>query len=316
MKRLFLITLWLAAFLSSSVFAYGQRSVSGTVVAGVEPIAGAIVYAQGTQNGTITDADGKFTITAKEGAVLCVECLGFRDGKITVEKNKATYLIELEVDSQVLEDVVVVGYGSMKKSDLTGSVASVKMEALQDRSSNSVEGLLQGRAAGLQVMNTSQDPGAGSIIRIRGNSSLNGSNTPLIVVDGFPLGEAGNLSQINPSDIASIEVLKDASAAAIYGSRGANGVILVQTKRAAQGMTTVNVKHQTTVGHFTEPLNIWRDPLLMAQIANEELVNAGLSPTYIGAFTNGIYYPSLLEIEEGKWCNTDWADIALRTPVQ
>ena len=315
MKRLILVTLWLAAFLSSSVIAYGQRSVSGTVVSGAEPVAGAIVYVQGTQNGTITDADGKFAITAKDGAVLYVECLGFKDGKITVERGVTSYRIKLEVDSQVLEDVVVVGYGSMKKSDLTGSVASVKMEALQDRTSNSVEGLLQGRAAGLQVMNTSQDPGAGSVIRIRGNSSLNGSNTPLIVVDGFPLGEAGNLSQINPSDIASIEVLKDASAAAIYGSRGANGVILVQTKRAEQGKTTVNVKHQTTVGHFTEPLNIWRDPLLMAQIANEELVNAGLSPTYIGAFTNGIYYPSLLEIEEGKWCNTDWADIALRTPV-
>ena len=315
MRRLIVITLSLAALLSSAVTASAQRSVSGTVVSGQEPVIGALVYLQGTQSGTVTDVDGHFVITASDGAVLCVECLGYKTRKVTVEKNMMDYLIELEVDSQMLEDVVVVGYGSMKKSDLTGSVASVKMDALQDRSSNSVEGLLQGRAAGLQVLNTSQDPGAGSIIRIRGNSSLNGSNTPLIVVDGFPLGEAGNLSQINPADIASIEILKDASAAAIYGSRGANGVILVQTKRAEQGKTTVSVKHQTTVGHFTEPLNIWRDPLLMAQIANEELVNAGLSPTYIGAYTNGVYYPSLLEIEEGKWSNTDWSKVALRTPV-
>lgn len=315
MKKLIVLTLSLVAMLSAEVSALAQQSLSGTVVSGQEPVVGALVYIQGTQTGTVTDVDGHFAITAKEGSVLCIECLGFKTVLVTVEKNRMDYLVELETDSQMLEDVVVVGYGSMKKSDLTGSVASVKMDALQDRSSNSVEGLLQGRAAGLQVMNTSQDPGAGSVIRIRGNSSLNGSNTPLIVVDGFPLGEAGNLSQINPADIASIEILKDASAAAIYGSRGANGVILVQTKRAEKGMTSVNVKHQTTVGHFTEPLNIWRDPLLMAQISNEELVNAGLSPMYIGAYTNGIYYPSLLEIEEGKWSNTDWSKIALRTPV-
>ena len=315
MKGLIKFILSIGALLLSVVSVQAQRNVSGTVVAGPDPVTGALVYVQGTQTGTTTDADGRFNIMARDGSVLCVECLGFKPCTVVVENGVSDYLIEMEVDSQMLEDVVVVGYGSMKKSDLTGSVASVKMEALQDRNSNSVEGLLQGRAAGLQVMNTSQDPGAGSVIRIRGNSSLNGSNTPLIVVDGFPLGEAGNLSQINPSDIASIEILKDASAAAIYGSRGANGVILVQTKRAEKGKTAVNVKHQTTVGHFTEPLNIWRDPLLMAQIANEELVNAGLSPTYIGAYTNGVYYPSLLEIEEGKWGNTDWSKIALRTPV-
>ncbi len=315
MRRLIVFMASVVAVLLSAAAASAQRSVSGTVVSGQEPVVGALVYVQGTKDGTVTDADGRFSIMAADGAVLCVECLGFKTSRVMVEKGVMVYEVELEVDSQMLDDVVVVGYGSMKKSDLTGSVASVKMDALQDRSSNSVEGLLQGRAAGLQVMNTSQDPGAGSIIRIRGNSSLNGSNTPLIVVDGFPLGEAGNLSQINPADIASIEILKDASAAAIYGSRGANGVILVQTRRAQKGQTSLSVKHQTTVGHFTEPLNIWRNPLLMAQIANEELVNAGLSPTYIGAYTNGIYYPSLLEIEEGKWSNTDWTKIALRTPV-
>ena len=311
MRRLIVFMASVVAVLLSAAAASAQRSVSGAVVSGQEPVVGALVYVQGTKDGTVTDADGRFSIMAADGAVLCVECLGFKTSRVMVEKGVMVYEVELEVDSQMLDDVVVVGYGSMKKSDLTGSVASVKMDALQDRSSNSVEGLLQGRAAGLQVMNTSQDPGAGSIIRIRGNSSLNGSNTPLIVVDGFPLGEAGNLSQINPADIASIEILKDASAAAIYGSRGANGVILVQTRRAQKGQTSLSVKHQTTVGHFTEPLNIWRNPLLMAQIANEELVNAGLSPTYIGAYTNGIYYPSLLEIEEWKWSNTDWTKIAL-----
>lgn len=316
MKRLLAdLTVSVALFLMTAFSGYAQKSIAGTVMSENEPVAGALVYIEGTSSGATTDLDGRFTLSVPAGSILCVECLGFKPYSAVVESDRTDWFIELEVDRQVLDDVIVVGYGSMKKSDLTGSVASVKMEALHDRSSNSVEGLLQGRAAGLQVMNTSQDPGAGSIIRIRGNSSLNGSNTPLIVVDGFPLGEAGNLSQINPGDIASIEILKDASAAAIYGSRGANGVILVQTKRAAEGQTTVSVKHQTTVGHFTDPLNIWRDPLLMAQIANEELVNAGLSPLYVGAYTNGIYYPSLLEIEEGKWSNTDWSEIALRTPV-
>lgn len=164
--------------------------------------------------------------------------------------------IVLEAEEALIDDVVVIGYGSMKKSDLTGSVVSVKMDAIKDISAPSIEGLLQGRAAGLQIMNTSQDPGAGAVVRIRGNSSLNGSNTPLIVVDGFPIGDAGNLSQINPSDIESIEILKDASSSAIYGSRGANGVILIQTRTAKGGSTQVSVNHRTTIGQFTDKLNV------------------------------------------------------------
>ncbi len=178
--------------------------------------------------------------------------------------------IVLEAEEALIDDVVVIGYGSMKKSDLTGSVVSVKMDAIKDISAPSIEGLLQGRAAGLQIMNTSQDPGAGAVVRIRGNSSLNGSNTPLIVVDGFPIGDAGNLSQINPSDIESIEILKDASSSAIYGSRGANGVILIQTRTAKRrvdsGFGEPPDHHRAK---FTDKLNVWRNPLQMAQIANE-----------------------------------------------
>src|SRR3712207_3580400 len=172
-------------------------------------------------------------------------------------------------DEQTLDQVVVIGYGSVKKSDLTGSVTSVKMTDLKTSPSNSVEGLLQGRAAGLQVVNASQDPGARSTVRIRGGSSLNGSNAPLVVVDGFPLGDAGDLKQINPADIVNLEVLKDASASAIYGSRGANGVIMVTTKRAKTGTTTVSLHQQTTLSQFSGKLNLWRDPVLMAQLNNE-----------------------------------------------
>ena len=247
-----------------------------------QPVAGASVIVKGTTNGTSAKADGTFELGAAKGATLQITMLGYK----TAEKEVTTatfYPITLEDDSKLVNEVVVVGYGAVKKSDLTGSVASVKMGALDNLSSTSVDGLLQGRAAGLQVLNTSQDPGAGAIIRIRGNSSLEGSNTPLVVVNGFPMGDAGNLSQINVSDIESIEILKDASASAIYGSRGANGVILVTTKSAAKGQTNISVKHQTVISQLSDPLDIWYDPMLMAQVTNEEQVNAGLNPIYIGA---------------------------------
>lgn len=279
-----------------------------------QPVAGASVIVKGTTNGTSAKADGTFELGAAKGATLQITMLGYK----TAEKEVTTatfYPITLEDDSKLVDEVVVVGYGTVKKSDLTGSVASVKMGALDNLSSTSVDGLLQGRAAGLQVLNTSQDPGAGAIIRIRGNSSLEGSNTPLIVVNGFPMGDAGNLSQINVSDIESIEILKDASASAIYGSRGANGVILVTTKSAAKGQTNISVKHQTVISQPSDPLDIWYDPMLMAQVTNEEQVNAGLNPIYIGQTIGGIYYPSLLEIQNGEWANTDWRNLCLRTPV-
>ena len=279
-----------------------------------QPVAGASVIVKGTTNGTSAKADGTFELGAAKGATLQITMLGYK----TAEKEVTTatfYPITLEDDSKLVNEVVVVGYGAVKKSDLTGSVASVKMGALDNLSSTSVDGLLQGRAAGLQVLNTSQDPGAGAIVRIRGNSSLEGSNTPLVVVNGFPMGDAGNLSQINVSDIQSIEILKDASASAIYGSRGANGVILVTTKSAAKGQTNISVKHQTVISQLSDPLDIWYDPMLMAQVTNEEQVNAGLNPIYIGQTIGGIYYPSLLEIQNGEWANTDWRDLCLRTPV-
>lgn len=280
-----------------------------------QPLIGATVLVKGTSNGTATDVNGNYFLKANAGDTLVCSSLGYLTGKVIVSIQGAPLNIILEEDFATLSEIVVVGYGAVKKSDLTGSVASVKVDDLKDIPANSVDGLLQGRAAGLQVINTSQDPGAGAIIRIRGNSSLNGSNAPLVVVNGFPLGDAGNLSQIDPADIASIEILKDASASAIYGSRGANGVILVTTKSAKKGTSNISVRHQTTVGQFTDALDVWRDPMLMAQIANEEQVNAGLSPLYTGQYNNGVYYPSLLEIQEGKWSNTDWADVALRTPI-
>ena len=279
------------------------------------PMPGVSVVVTGTSTGVVTDMDGKFSIRAGVGSVLQFWYLGYETLDEKVTDPALPMEIRMQLSADVLDDVVVVGYGAVKKSDLTGSVGSVKMEAISDLSATSVDGLLQGRAAGLQVMNTSQDPGAGSIIRIRGNSSINGSNTPLVVVNGFPMGDAGALTQINTSDIASVEVLKDASASAIYGSRGANGVILVTTKNADKGKTSVTVKHQTVVSTLSDKVDIWYDPMLMAEVTNEEMVNAGLNPLYIGQTMGGIYYPSLLEIQNGEWAHTDWVKLCLRTPV-
>ena len=293
-----------------------DAGVKGTVydVDGT-PMSGVSVVVEGTSEGAITDNDGRFSLRASAGSALQFWFLGYETLSVQVTDSGQPLEIHMQLAADVLDDVIVVGYGAVKKSDLTGSVGSVKMAAISDLTSTSVDGLLQGRAAGLQVMNTSQDPGAGAIIRIRGNSSINGSNTPLVVVNGFPMGDAGALTQINTSDIASVEILKDASASAIYGSRGANGVILVTTKNAEQGKTTVTVKHQTVVSTLSDKVDIWYDPLLMAEVTNEEMANAGLNPLYIGQTIGGIYYPSLLEIQNGKWSNTDWVSLCLQTPM-
>jgi len=298
--------------------------MNGLTVRGVitdthgQALPGVNIMEKGTTSGTITDIEGAFYLdVASSDAVLVVSFIGFDTQEVAVAGR--TNIAVLMQESQFgLDEVLVIGYGTVRKSDLTGSVATVKVDELQDTPANSIERLLQGRSAGLQVVNDSQDPGAGSTIRIRGGSSLEGSNAPLVVVDGFPLGDAGDLKQINPADISSIEVLKDASAAAIYGSRGANGVIMVSTKRAAAGTTRVNISQQTTLSKFDSKLKRWDDPLLMAMLSNEEQSNAGLQMPYRGATdTQGTYYPSLYEIESGAWpYNTRWDKEVFRdTPV-
>ena len=288
--------------------------VSGTVVdRNGEPVVGASVVVIGTMKGTITDADGAFYLSSvAKDATLSADLLGYKTVSLQLSGRSRVNII-LEDDALALEESVVVGYGQMKKSDLTGSVASVKPEKLTDIPANSIDGLLQGRVAGVQVINSSQDPGASSTIRIRGNSSLNGSNAPLVVIDGFPYGDAGDLNQINPQDTVSMEVLKDASASAIYGSRGANGVILITTRKAKENNTKIIVRQQTTLSQFSSKLNLWRDPVLMAMISNESNINAGLTPTYIGAVNaNGVYYPSIEELKTTWTTNTRWDDIVFR----
>lgn len=312
----------LCMFFSNIPVSYAQSPDKITVAGCVKDAAGdfligATVQVKGISGGTITDIDGNYILKdVPRTATLVFSYVGMQNKEVPVN-GKSTINVTLLDDALQLEQVVVIGYGSVKKSDVTGSVTSVKTEALKEIPANSVEGLLQGRAAGLQVINSSQDPGAGATVRIRGGSSLRGSNAPLVVVDGFPLGDAGDLKQVNPSDIVNMEILKDASASAIYGSRGANGVIMITTKRAKTGTTNITVRQQITLSQFDTKLDLWRDPVLMASLNNESRINGGLDPLYVGKVSStGVYYPSVEELQTTWTTNTRWDDLVFRdTPV-
>lgn len=204
------------------------RKVTGVVKdTSGESIIGANIVVKGQTTGTITDADGNFSIDAPVGSVLKISFIGFetQDVKVTGKK----LMITLKEDSKTLDEVVVVGYGLVKKSDLTGSVGRVKADEIEKMPITSIDQVLQGRVTGVHVRASNGEPGGSSNVTIRGGNSISASNEPLYVIDGI-IG-AGNLDGINPQDVASIEVLKDASSIAIYGSRGANGVVLITTKR-------------------------------------------------------------------------------------
>ncbi len=222
-----------------------------------QPLPGANILEKGTSNGTQTDFDGNFELTLNNGdAILSITYIGFSSKEIAVN-GQNTFTVALEESAAALDEIVVVGYGTQKKSDLTGSVSSLKSEDLNPGANASVDQMMLGRAAGVQINQSSSAPGGGLSIRIRGASSLNASNEPLYVIDGFPIDNSANLSSggaaevsenqspnnplnsLNPADIESIEILKDASATAIYGSRGANGVVMITTKKGKSGKMRV-----------------------------------------------------------------------------
>lgn len=222
---------------------YGQRTISGTVTdaSNGEPLIGANILAVGTSTGTITDIDGSFSLEVPEGVTaLQVSYTGYRTMEVPLGASN-TLDIQLEAGS-VLNEIVVIGYGTVKREDATGSVQTVDAEVFNKGAITGAQELLSGKVAGVQIV-TSGDPGGGAAIRIRGGSSLSASNDPLIVVDGVPVdnggisGERNILNFINPNDIESFTVLKDASATAIYGSRASNGVILITTKKGHLGKT-------------------------------------------------------------------------------
>lgn len=207
--------------------------IKGTVVdTDGSPLIGVNILVQGTSVGTITDVDGNFTVNAEPGQVLEFSYIGYEDQLVTVT-DATTYAIVLLSDSKVLDEVVVIGYGTPKKSHLTGAVAKIDGSDVAAIQATRVDEALGGKLAGVLIQNQDGAPGADPKIQIRAASSISGDSEPLIVVDGFPI--SGNLATVNPNDIQSLEVLKDAASAAIYGSRGANGVILVTTKRGKSG---------------------------------------------------------------------------------
>ena len=231
-----MLGLLLGLFLSVGAFA--QIDVKGHVKdATGEPIIGATVRVDGTQTATISDFDGNFALTANQGANISVSYVGFVTATVKAAPN---LVITLKEDQTVLQDVVVIGYGTVRKSDATGSVMTVEADQLNKGLATSPADLLQGKTPGVQIMTNSGAPGAGSTIRIRGGSSLSASNDPLIVIDGLPISSTeisgGDvLNTINPNDIESFSILKDASATAIYGSRASNGVIIITTKKGKAG---------------------------------------------------------------------------------
>lgn len=234
-----LLVLLLCTIFAFQVKAQGTGTITGTVVDNTNtPIIGASILVQGTTNGTITDLDGIFTLSnVPSKGVLQVSFIGYKAQDVQVNGQKK-FTIKLAEDTQALDEVVVVGYGVQRKSDLTGAVASVKAsDVLKSTPTANVSDALQGRLAGVSVISGSGDPSKESTIRVRGINSITAETGPLVVIDGF-IG--GTLKSLNPSDIQSIEVLKDASATAVYGSRGANGVILVTTKNPQQDKTVVS----------------------------------------------------------------------------
>lgn len=225
-----------------------KRTVTGTVYEDeTTPLIGAsVMFENDPSKVVMTDIDGVFTVEASEGDVLVISFFGFVDQKVTIGQQKELRIVLLP-DTTTLDEVVVIGYGTTKKKDLTGSVSNVKMADIMDSPAVSVDNALQGRIAGAEFMSTDGAPGATTTIRIRGTRSITASNEPLFVVDGV-MDAINDLNDINSSDIASISVLKDASATAIYGSRGANGVIIITTKQGSGQEDKVNVTFKADLG--------------------------------------------------------------------
>mgnify|MGYP000009535141 FL=1 len=288
-----------------------EKKITGVITdQNKEPIIGANVLVKGTTNGTITDLDGKFTLQVPEQAVLEISYIGYITNEISV-KDKIHLTVQLKEDAQNLDEVVVVGYGTMKKSDLTGSVSSLSTEDITRGFAMSPDMALRGKTAGVQIVTQSGQPGAGGVVRIRGNSSILGSNEPLYVVDGVPLSggdsaegvdgvSSSPLTTISPSDIESMEILKDASATAIYGSRGANGVVMITTKQGKEGRFVANLNITTgfqKIGHKLELTS----PIEWAEMWNEAM-------DYLN---NGVGKYDLNQLP----AQTDWIDAGYRTAL-
>ena len=312
----------------SALTAWAQSGVVTGVVTDDtnQPLPGVAVVVSGTTVGTVTDFDGKYSINVGNAKKLSFSFIGFTSVDEAIN-GRSTINVQLQSDSKELDDVVVVGYGTMKKSDLSGSSVSVGESALKGSVITNLDQSLQGRAAGVTSVSTSGAPGSSSSIRVRGQATINANAEPLYVIDGvivqsqgssgadYGLGDAlGNgststispLSTINPSDIVSMEILKDASATAIYGAQGANGVVLITTKRGKSGDATFTYEGLAAWNRQTKRL----DMMDLREFASyyKELAESGSAG--ISATPEDYTYPELL----GK--GTNWQDAIFRTAFQ
>lgn len=325
MTRVLRLALCLLLILSPGILLAQQRIVSGSVYDDTgATIPNVTIVLKGTSSKVSSNADGKFTISLpSETSVLVFHYVGMDTREITVNAGERTLRVDLKSNAKTLEQVVVVGYGTIKKSDLTGAVSTLKGSELNRTPASSVDQLLQGKIPGVQVIAPGGQPGSGATIRIRGSSSLNGSKDPLMVVDGYPWGDAGQLKQINPEDIESIEVLKDASSAAIYGSRGANGVIIVTTRKGVAGKPRISFSSLNTISSLSVKPDLWRDGVDQAIYENEAALTGGTPAAelpYLGQVRSGVYFPSIAELRgldpnKPQWpYNTDWQKLVYRNP--
>ncbi|WP_313381887.1 TonB-dependent receptor [Proteiniphilum saccharofermentans] len=291
----------------SDVRQAGRKTVTGKVLdENGDPVIGANIVEKGTTNGTVTNIDGDFTLTVENNAVIQISYIGYLVQEVNSTGRNSVNIV-LQEDSKTLDEIVVVGYGTMRKRDLTGSVSSIKSEDIQRSPVTSLDQAIQGKAAGVQVSQASSAPGGRVLIRVRGGNSLSSSNEPLYVVDGFPVSAGGSaggngtaqnpLATLNTADIASIEILKDASATAIYGARGANGVVLITTKRGDIGRPRVTLDAYHGVQTVAKKLDMM-NAREYATLVNEARANDGQSPVFPNP-NNPYYFPDISALGEG-----------------
>ena len=275
------------------------KNISGVVKDETgEPVIGANVVVKGTTNGTVTDMNGRYSLEVPEGGVLQISYIGYNTQEVKVGSGDVVN-VSLREDSEALDEVVVIGYGTVKKSDLTGAVGSVQMKDVSQVGITSADRALQGQIAGVQVNARTGQPGESMMIRVRGSNSLAGGNEPLYVIDGMPVEKMN--SDINPEDILSMEVLKDASSTAIYGSRGANGVVMITTKRGRTGDTVLEYNGYVGVSSLRKKLDLLGKDAYIAMV-NEVSQNDG----------NGI---AITPEQAALLPNNDWQDLAYQTAL-
>ena len=277
-QRLFFVAL--LSVLAVGAFAQ-SKTVSGTVLDKTgESVIGASVVVKGTTNGTITDFDGKFTLqNVPDNGTIQVSFVGYKTVDIQV-KGQSTVKVILEEDTETLDEVVVVGYGVVKKSDVTGALTKVSEKQIKERPVQNALQAMQGKAPGVDITTNSR-PGELGDVRIRGNRSITADNDPLYVIDGIPM-VAGSIADINPNDVESMEILKDASATAIYGSRGANGVVLITTKKGKVGKVSINYDGTVTFSKI-HSMTDWMDSGELIDWKRQAYINTG---AYSGTYGN------------------------------